>query len=263
MAEAQKVTAPSSRVIVDAVALQQALRAAKAIAPSNPKTEHAVIGVQVPTADNEAVVVTAMNPELHLMMSVAVPTIDVDLADERDAHIEIDRKQLDGLLSMPRKTPKQDDPWPEMCWDVTPTRIKQTDAGVLLGEERTVYRVEGPEHHVLGDIHKAMTKLTTAAEPLASGQGRVDAAQMKPVAAAIGHLEHGWWKLLPLEPQQGQLASALWTNGTAIIHAATPDKDQDRQEKNPTETSFDDDATPTRSESIFKIVPSNPPGGIA
>lgn len=260
---AEKTTAVSTQIIVDGVALQGALRAAIAIAPGNPKKEHAVVGVQLPTTDSGVVTVTARDPDTNLTFSATVPTEDVDLVDEMDAFIEITIPEARRLLAQKCSVPKEEDPWPSLAWEITDTLIKQTDAHVLLGR-RTDVRREGREQHVLGDITGTLTGLTDAV-PDAKGHGRSTAKQIKAVGAAFGHIEENPTSV-PLDPGEGQIASQLWISQSGMLHTTIPNPDagDERPDSGLKKAAQDlHDTMSRRGGPTFTIVGANPPGGIA
>lgn len=256
-------TAQSSQIIVDGVALQGAIRAAIAIAPGNPKKEHAVVGIQIPTTDSGVVTVTARDPEAHLTFSATVPTEDVDLVDEMDAFIEITIPEARRLLSQKCSIPKEDDPWPSLAWEITETRIKQTDANVLFGRRTDVYRVEGREQHVLGDITGILADLPDAV-PDVKGHGRATTKQIKAVGAAMGHIGQDPTSM-PLDPGDGQEASLLWLSPSAMIHTAipSPDTPDDEPTSGLKEAAQDLHDTMKKGGATLTVVNATPPGGIA
>ena len=96
----------TTRIIVDGLALHQALRATLTIAPGG-QHEHAAVAVDIPATDAGVVSVSARNPDLGLAMTVTVPTEDVDLVDVKHEHIEFTLPAVRQLLSMKVKPPKE------------------------------------------------------------------------------------------------------------------------------------------------------------
>lgn len=71
-----------SLLIMDGVALQGALRAALAVAPSSGET--ACVWLQIVRSEQPSVFVCANDPKNHMLLAAFVPAVSVDLVDERD-----------------------------------------------------------------------------------------------------------------------------------------------------------------------------------
>ncbi len=259
----------TSRIIVDGVALHNALRATLGIAPGG-KHEFAAVAVGIPATDDGVVSVSARNPDMGLAMTVTVPTEDVDLADTAHEHLEFTLPAVRQLLSMKVKPPKEDEPWPSVAWDITDDgRVIQTDANVLLGRDTTVRREDIAQHVLVGTGRT----LATAADgtPAADGSTVVSAKQIKAAAVAFGHLGEDA-VLTPLEPAGEQRGALLMISASAIAHAQVVDeKAKQATPDHGVSVSFEDDGTSVAEfhrdadtgGTTLRVVSARPSGGIA
>lgn len=256
-------TSPS-QIIVDGIALQGALRAALAIAPSSPKKEHSVIGIQLPADDTGSVSVTARNPDTNIVFSASVPVDFVDLADDRDVLIEITIPEARRLLAQKCDLPKEEEPWPSLDWEITGSRIKQTDANVLFGRRTDVHRIDSIAQHVLGDIPAALGALSDILPSDSTTVGPT-ATQVKAIGTSLSHLGENPDLPVPLTPGDGQIGSVLWLSESAIIHSTIPDPDTGvTHDTGGLQAAAQDLAdTMARTGATSTVVNAAPPGGIA
>lgn len=258
--------ANQSVVVLDGIALQDALRAALAVAPS--KGEHSVIALRLPLGRQSAAAVCAYDPAREIYLSVAVPTDHVEVADDRDQVVELTPPAVRQLLAMKIKAPKVDDPWPSVSWGITENRVTQTDEGQLFGRMSRVLR-EDRDRPTLGDIPSKLSELVDAV-PETTGVSQLTAPQTKALGNVLGHLGEPA-RLQPLQPAEGQLAACLVLSESLVAFFTRADKETPADEpapENKESVTFDDAlnvfaenmSAPTAS---LKIVRSNPPGGIA
>lgn len=253
-----------SLLIMDGVALQGALRAALAVAPSSGET--ACVWLQIVRSEQPSVFVCANDPKNHMLLAAFVPAVSVDLVDERDDCIIVSIPTVRELLAMKVKKPRDDEPWPNVAWEITEDRITQSDAGVIFGRVFKVKR-ESPAVYEAVSVPEMLAERVTEADARGfleyeDWHIELEPAQVKRIGAAMANVGVSS-ALIECMPPRGNQSSCTWVRADDLSILAWTLYEEPEAATSGPEADSTVTAEVLELPSARQLVAANPPKGFA